>query len=49
MALPLIDRKRRLQALLGRAPKNILYLDHIIGNAKAFYTATCKHDVEGIV
>jgi ATP-dependent DNA ligase len=47
--VPLIDRKQRLQALLRRAPENILYLDHVIGHGKAFYTATCKHDVEGIV
>jgi bifunctional non-homologous end joining protein LigD len=47
--LPLIESRERLQSLLRRAPKNILYLDHAIGNGKALYAAMCKHDVEGIV
>ena len=48
-ASPLIDRKRRLQVLLRRSPKDICFVDHVIGNGQAFYTAACKHDVEGIV
>jgi bifunctional non-homologous end joining protein LigD len=31
------------------ARRNIYFLDHVIGNGKAFYAATCKHDAEGIV
>ena len=46
---PLIERKNRLRKLLGRAPKNIYFVDHVIGNGQAFYDTTCKHDVEGIV
>jgi bifunctional non-homologous end joining protein LigD len=38
-----------LQSLLRRAPKNIRFVDHVIGNGQAFYDKTCKHDVEGIV
>lgn len=48
-ALPLIERKRRLQSLLRRAPKNIRFVDHVIGHGQAVYDATRKHDAEGIV
>jgi ATP-dependent DNA ligase len=41
--------KARLKALLRRAPKNIYFVDHVIGNGQAFYDATCKHEAEGIV
>ena len=46
---PLIERKDRLKTLLRRAPKNVYFVDHVIGNGQAFYDTTCKHDVEGIV
>jgi hypothetical protein len=45
----LLERKARLKALLRRAPKNIYFVDHAIGNGQAFYDATCKHQAEGIV
>ena len=48
-ALPLVERKDRLKKLLRRAPKNIYFVDHVIGNGQAFYDATCKHAAEGIV
>jgi bifunctional non-homologous end joining protein LigD len=47
--LPLVERKDRLKKLLRRAPKNIYFVDHVIGNGQAFYDATCKHAAEGIV
>jgi DNA ligase D-like protein (predicted ligase) len=47
--LALVERKARLKALLRRAPKNIYFVDHVIGNGQAFYDATCKHEAEGIV
>src|SRR6185312_7441252 len=47
--LPLLERKARLKALLRSAPKNIYFVDHVIGNGQAFYDATCKHEAEGIV
>jgi bifunctional non-homologous end joining protein LigD len=49
MTSPLIERKGRLKSLLRRAPKNICFVDHVIGHGAAFYAATCKHDAEGIV
>jgi len=47
--LPLSERKARLEKLLSRAPKNIRYVDHVIGNGKSFYSAACGHRAEGIV
>jgi bifunctional non-homologous end joining protein LigD len=42
MASPLIERKRRLKALLRRVPKNIYFADHVVGNGQPLYDATCK-------
>ena len=47
--LPLIERKRRLAALLNDAPDVILYSDHIIGDGREILEQTCRMGLEGIV
>ena len=47
--LPLIERKRRLAALLSDAPDVILYSDHIIGDGREILEQTCRMGLEGIV
>jgi bifunctional non-homologous end joining protein LigD len=49
-ALPNIERKQRLAALLGegRLPF-ILYADHIIGKGEKLFEAMCKAGQEGII
>jgi DNA ligase D-like protein (predicted ligase) len=49
MALPLVDRKARLAALLKGAPNSLRYNDHQIGHGPAFHRLACEHGVEGIV
>ena len=48
-ALPLIDRKARLESLLKSAPACLRYNDHQIGHGPAFYRLACEHGLEGIV
>ena len=47
--LPLIERKRKLAALLKEAPDVILYSDHIIGDGREILEQTCRMGLEGIV
>jgi bifunctional non-homologous end joining protein LigD len=47
--LPLIERKRRLAALLSDAPDVVLYSDHIIGDGREILEQTCQMGLEGIV
>jgi DNA ligase D-like protein (predicted ligase) len=49
MALPLIERKERLRALLTDAPASIRYGDHVIGAGMNFYEQARRPNVEGIV
>ena len=52
-ALPLEDRKRRLAALVAKAPRAaaavVRYSDHVIGGGPAFFRAACEIGLEGIV
>src|SRR6266568_5879965 len=48
-ALPLVDRKARLQTLLNGAPSSLQYNDHQIGHGPAFHRLACEHGLEGIV
>jgi bifunctional non-homologous end joining protein LigD len=48
-ALPLVERKARLAALLGHAPDALRYNDHQIGQGPAFHRLACEHGLEGIV
>src|SRR5260221_10867256 len=49
MALPVVDRKARLAALLKGAPESLQYNDHQIGHGPAFHRLACEHGLEGIV
>jgi bifunctional non-homologous end joining protein LigD len=49
MALPLVERKTRLAALLKDAPDSLRYNDHQVGHGQEFYRLACEHGVEGIV
>ncbi len=47
--LPLVERKRRLQAHVEDAPATIRYLDHFITAGDAVLLSACRMDLEGIV
>lgn len=49
MALPVIDRKARLETLLVDAPAGLRYHDHQIGRGPAFHRLAFEHGLEGIV
>jgi bifunctional non-homologous end joining protein LigD len=48
-ALPNIERKERLAALLKDVPPPILYADHVIGNGEGLFEQLCREGLEGIV
>ena len=47
--ISLLDRKEILKKLLKNSPKNIMYVDHIIGNGQKFYEEAKKLNLEGII
>ena len=47
--LPLVERKRRLHALVGGTPGIIRYSDHVEGNGARFFELACAQGLEGIV
>jgi hypothetical protein len=49
MAVPLIERKERLRALLGSAPRPIQYSHHHIGDGGRDLDAACAAKAEGII
>jgi len=49
MALPLLERKTRLQRLLSNGPDCLHYSDHHVGQGPAFFEQAAKLGVEGIV
>jgi bifunctional non-homologous end joining protein LigD len=49
-ALPLIERKQRLQRALGpKPPAPFRYVEHIAGGGAAFFREACRMKIEGIV
>ena len=48
-ALPNIERKERLDALLGTAPPPVHVADHVIGAGEKLFDAMCKAGQEGII
>jgi bifunctional non-homologous end joining protein LigD len=48
-ALPNIERKERLEALLGGAKPPIRVADHVIGAGEKLYGAMCDAGLEGII
>src|SRR2546423_8247688 len=49
MALPVVDRKARLAALVKGAPASLQFNDHQIGHGPAFHRLACQHGLEGVV
>jgi len=47
--MSLIDRKRRLRALIRPHGERLLYCDHVEHNGEALFDLACEHDLEGIV
>jgi ATP-dependent DNA ligase len=48
--LPLIERKRRLKKLLGRAKRrSIQFVDHLTGEGPTVFRHVCNTGLEGIV
>ena len=50
-SLPLVERKRKLEALLGKLKKSgpVRYSQHVVGQGPAFFKQACKLQLEGIV
>ncbi len=48
--LPLIERKRRLKKLLGRAKRrSIQFVEHLTGDGPTIFEHVCKLGLEGVV
>ena len=49
--LPLLERKKKLQALLGkdRQESAIRFSDHIVGDGDAMFTHACQMGLEGVI
>jgi DNA ligase D-like protein (predicted ligase) len=48
-ALPLIERKERLQALFKSPVRGLRFSDHVVGNGPRFREQACKMKVEGTI
>ena len=47
--VPLVERKKLLEALLQDAPETLRYSSHVQGSGEAFLKGACDHELEGIV
>src|SRR5207248_6176317 len=47
--MPLLDRKRRLRALLHKAPDRLVYVEHMKGDSRRIVEHACQLGLEGIV
>ena len=48
-ALPLLERKRRLLAIMPAVECRLLYLDHLEARGRDLFRVACERDLEGIV
>jgi len=48
-ALPLVERKKLLRAVVPRHPSVVLYAQHVHGNGRELFAEVCRQDLEGIV
>ena len=46
--LPLVERKEKLEALLGKS-KTLRYSDHVIGQGEEMFAKACEAGLEGII
>jgi bifunctional non-homologous end joining protein LigD len=47
--LPLLERKRRLLAVMPTIDCRVLYLDHLAERGRELFRVACERDLEGIV
>jgi bifunctional non-homologous end joining protein LigD len=47
--VPLLERKRRLVAVMPSIACRVLYLDHLAGRGRDLFRASCERELEGIV
>jgi bifunctional non-homologous end joining protein LigD len=47
--LPLIERKEKLAALIGKGGSRIRYSDHILGNGEKLLASFCEAGLEGVI
>jgi hypothetical protein len=47
--LPLLERKRRLFAIMPKIESRVLYLNHVHERAVDLFRAACERNLEGIV
>jgi bifunctional non-homologous end joining protein LigD len=47
--LPLLERKRRLLAVMPAVECRVLYLDHLVERGRDLFRVACERDLEGIV
>jgi bifunctional non-homologous end joining protein LigD len=45
----LVERKRRLRALMPRMDSRLVYMNHVVGRGADLFAAICAHDLEGVV
>ncbi len=48
-SLPLIERKERLEAIIGKGKGALVFSDHITGHAEQVFAQICKAGHEGII
>ena len=48
-ALPLIERKERLRALLTSGVPGLRFSDHVVGNGPRFREHACRMELEGVI
>jgi bifunctional non-homologous end joining protein LigD len=46
---PLVERKRRLRAIMPRIESRLVYMDHVETRGAALFDAVCARDLEGVV
>jgi bifunctional non-homologous end joining protein LigD len=46
---PLLERKRRLWAIMPRIPSRLLYVDRLRARGRALFREACARDLEGVV
>jgi bifunctional non-homologous end joining protein LigD len=48
-ARPLLERKRRLHAIMPTVDTRLVYMDHVVGRGDDLFAAVCATDLEGVV
>jgi DNA ligase D-like protein (predicted ligase) len=48
-ALPLIERKERLQAMFAREVPGLRFAEHVVGDGPRFHQQACKLGLEGVI